>query len=509
MDKSEFNQSMKRLSCHTICLLSLIFGSVAAFAQSSDDITLFSQRQKARLEQFKRNKQEEMKNYRDSINKAYTKFLEQQWATFQLFKEERGFKPMPEPPVYDPVAQQLDADDKPQQLIDIRPLPRNEPAPLDIVPELPEPEVTPVTPQPRVPATFFGTRLLLQPLTVQLRRLASVSEQGIADYWDQLSAMPVSEMVQEVARVAQMLSLDDWGTYQLINTMFDAYVPDGTDNERVVFSAFMLNQLDYGAKIGRSDGSLFVLLATHEELSNTSYFMFNGNDKSKRFYVINPQHKDLTTIQTCNGVYGIDGAPMRLSVSVLPVLTDDVCVRELQFDGRTYEIDYNRNLIDYYATFPYLEFSTYANAPLDGTIWESIRSELAPQVAGKSQEDAVNFLLHFVQRAFSYKTDQEQYGYEKWNFADETLVSSYSDCEDRAVLFAQLVKGLLAMDVVLVHYPGVHLAAAVHFDNPQTTGTFVMVDGRRFLICDPTYINANLGMAMPQLAGTGVEIIVL
>ncbi|MDR0427675.1 MAG: hypothetical protein LBH12_03630 [Dysgonamonadaceae bacterium] len=62
------------------------------------------------------------------------------------------------------------------------------------------------------------------------------------------------------------------------------------------------------------------------------------------------------------------------------------------------------------------------------------------------------------------------------------------------------------MKVVLVHYPGQHLATAVKFDNPQTDGDHVMVDGVKYLICDPTYINANLGTAMPQLKGGQVEL---
>jgi hypothetical protein len=112
-----------------------------------------------------------------------------------------------------------------------------------------------------------------------------------------------------------------------------------------------------------------------------------------------------------------------------------------------------------------------------------------------------------AQKAFSYKTDQDNYGFEKWNFAEETLVNRYSDCDDRAIFFTQLVKNLLGMKVVLVHYPGLHLAAAVRFDNPQTDGDHVIVNNTKYLICDPTYINANLGMEMPKLKGVKMEII--
>jgi hypothetical protein len=61
------------------------------------------------------------------------------------------------------------------------------------------------------------------------------------------------------------------------------------------------------------------------------------------------------------------------------------------------------------------------------------------------------------------------------------------------------------MKVVLVHYPGLHLAAVVRFDNPQTDGDHVIVNNTKYLICDPTYINANLGMEMPKLKGVKLK----
>ena len=89
----------------------------------------------------------------------------------------------------------------------------------------------------------------------------------------------------------------------------------------------------------------------------------------------------------------------------------------------------------------------------------------------------------------------------------ESWFSAYSDCDDRAVLFAQWVKKRLGMKVVLIYYPGVHLATAVHFDDSQVTGDYVAVGNSKYLVCDPTYIGAESGMAMPDLRKTPVEII--
>ena len=70
-----------------------------------------------------------------------------------------------------------------------------------------------------------------------------------------------------------------------------------------------------------------------------------------------------------------------------------------------------------------------------------------------------------------------------------------------------LVRELLGLDVVLVHYPG-HMATAVAFDE-TVKGDYFEINGRRFTICDPTYINADIGMAMTQFKSTPAEIIKL
>jgi hypothetical protein len=112
------------------------------------------------------------------------------------------------------------------------------------------------------------------------------------------------------------------------------------------------------------------------------------------------------------------------------------------------------------------------------------------------EQQAVNFLLRFVQTSLKYETDEQQFGRENYLFPEETLFYPYSDCEDRAVLFAWLVESLLGLDVVGLDYPG-HVAAAVKF-NGHVAGDDVSHRGARYVVADPTYINAVSGMTMPD-----------
>lgn len=130
---------------------------------------------------------------------------------------------------------------------------------------------------------------------------------------------------------------------------------------------------------------------------------------------------------------------------------------------------------------------------------------LKAAVAGKDKSVAAGMLLNFVQTAFAYRTDDEQFGYERPLFPDETLYYPYSDCEDRAILYTVLVRELLGLDVVLLHYPN-HLATAVALGN-DVPGDYLTLDGRKYLVCDPTYINAGIGEAMSQYKQTKAEVI--
>ena len=249
------------------------------------------------------------------------------------------------------------------------------------------------------------------------------------------------------------------------------------------------------AKTGRTGQELLPLIAFNCEAYNALYFTF-PTEQGIRYSVIDRKHRSLSSVKCYTLNHAIAHRPADVSLPEFPHRND-------------YRLAYNKNLVDFYATLPCVSFAVYGQAALDPVFLKSVERQLAPALQGMTQEAAINYLLHFVQYAFQYKTDEEQFGYEKWFFAEETIASSYSDCEDRSILFTQLVRHLLKMPIVLVYYPGRHLATAVRFSNTDTTGDYITVDGTKYLLCDPTYIGADLGMGMPQLMGIPIEIIKL
>ena len=65
-------------------------------------------------------------------------------------------------------------------------------------------------------------------------------------------------------------------------------------------------------------------------------------------------------------------------------------------------------------------------------------------------------------------------------------------------MFAWLVSTYTDAQVVGLQYEG-HLATAVYFgEDTGVTGDMFSYKGKKYYVCDPTYINASIGMTMPQ-----------
>jgi hypothetical protein len=124
---------------------------------------------------------------------------------------------------------------------------------------------------------------------------------------------------------------------------------------------------------------------------------------------------------------------------------------------------------------------------------------------GLEKREIIDLLLDFSQKFTSYATDQDQFGRERYLFAEESLFYPSNDCEDRTILLASLVERYTGLKSIALDFPG-HVNLAVNIPG-ETIGNFINFRGERFLICDPTYINAKSGMLAQQYKSERVKII--
>ena len=435
--------------------------------------------------------------FRKKANEEYASFLRKAWESMSVQPAEPQPKE-PEPPKPQPKP-------VPDRLPQTKPLPKP-----DVVakPEIVVAPPMPALPQapPEIPTeqfSLYGTDCQIHVKTDAVAfKLSSVAEKSVAESWELLSRSEYDGLLHDCLEQRDALKLGDWGYLDLLKSVSERMLGQGT-NEAVLMQMYLFVQSGYKARIGKQDGRLVLLVPFKHTIYSYSYVMIDG----MQYYVLSKNRQG--GVEVCNV-----GFPKEQLASIVmseqPKLKYTPAKKRTfesrQFGTMNVEVAENKNLIDFLNGYPLSsEWSGYARAGLSKELKEAIYPTLREQIAGKSQKKAALMLLNFVQTAFDYATDQDQFGYERPLFGDESFYYPKNDCEDRAILYSILVRDLIGLDVVLVLYPG-HLGTAVHFtDNVE--GSYYDVDGKHYVVCDPTYIGAGVGEVMPQFENTKVTIV--
>lgn len=459
----------------------------------------FRQQAQSEFDRYKEKQQREFKEYRDRINAEFAGYMRSRWIRYDA-KPADPVPARPEPPK--PVVKDPDS------------RPSNDPVPFDKVLPTPDPVLPsqPVVPlpvpdkpiQPSFSFAFYGTPCAVSLDAVHRFSLRGVDENTVADAWALLSSDSYLPVVSDCLVWRDKLKLCDWGYVRFVECMTTAFFPADKLNEARLMQMYILTQSGYKVRIARADERLVLLLPSMDELYEYPYLAIGGC----RYYITDPALR-----QRSFYLFDREFPKERffsLQIDELPMLSVRASEPRL-FVSKRYpdvsaSIRINRNLIDFYNDYPLSSaWNIYAQASLSTQVKEQLYPVLRRAIAGKEKRAAANVLIDFVQTAFGYKTDEEQFGKERALFADETFSYPFSDCEDRSILYSILIRDLLGLKTVLLHYPG-HLATAVRFEE-EVAGDYILLDGHKYIVCDPTYIGASVGDAMPQFKHKTAEVI--
>ena len=326
-----------------------------------------------------------------------------------------------------------------------------------------------------------------------------ISQKTIADFWKKASDSNYSLSVAALLDAKDEAALNDWSYYMLIKDFATGLYKD--ENLASLLTWFLLVRSGLDARVGIADNNVILLVPSETTLYGLSYLKIGG----KNYYVVK---KPNGGIKTYNADYSAANQ-FDFAQRKSPELGGTKVERTVsfKFDGQeyTFGFNYDQDLTKYYSDIPMAQYEIYFDAAPSTSLQESVVANLKPIVAGMDMPTAVNFLLRFVQLAFPYKTDPDQFGYEKYFYADEVFAYPYCDCEDRSVIYSYLVKNLLGKKVVGVEFPG-HMATAVESTGLTMDGTRYSYKGEDYIIADPTYIRSSVGMCMPDYRGVSPKI---
>ncbi|MAM86085.1 MAG: hypothetical protein CME36_02095 [unclassified Hahellaceae] len=333
--------------------------------------------------------------------------------------------------------------------------------------------------------------------------LTNADGDTLAAVWSALSASDHRAALQELQTQAGDLALGDWGTLQLCQHL----LRKSDDNRRNAHCWFLLNRLGYDLRVGYDGDSIFLLLPASIPVYGKSFVRL-GN---KQFYIVADSNRGDQSNRQIRAYERSSKPDLRdFDLSLQTIMKASGNTRSLVVTGAAENgqseialaFDVGRSAL--LATHPQIDLKWYFTAPPGAPTAESLSAALAPSLARLSEREAINHLLHFVQNSFAYQTDQEQFGEERYLLAEESLNYGVNDCEDRSILLAWLLHDLLALDVLVLDYPG-HVALAVR--TPVLKDDAIVVeDGKKYVVLDPTYIGADAGMVMPAVAAISPDL---
>lgn len=481
------------------CLIIILF--------SVKSLELHAQTIREQYAAFRKGARQEYADFRKRVNWEYADFMRRAWIYYQALPE----VPKPKDETPSPLIIYLEKGENKQSISyplneEMTPLDRTIPQPKPIVPikEIESSKDTHFT------YSFWGTECRVRLGDEHRFGLKDCGTSTLADAWLRLSGEEYNNVVRDCLELRIRLHLCDWAYLLMLRDLSSAFLGKET-NESVLLLAYLYSQSGYKMKLAEVGGHLYLLFGSRHIIYDMNYWEI----EDENYYPLDCKE---TSLNVCQASFPNE-QPLSLVIQEEPLFAvEATSLRTLQskaFPALKVEVSSNKNLLNFMSTYPSSmlgeDFGTrwafYANTPLS----KQTKSELYPVLQnimkGKSQKDAANILLNFVQTAFVYEYDDKVWGADRTFFADETLYYPYCDCEDRSILYTRLVRDLLQLKTALIYYPG-HLATAVCFTE-NVEGDYVPLDGVRYVICDPTYINAPIGVAMPSMDSSQAKIILL
>lgn len=457
----------------------------------SDDVKgNFDSYRASLIENFYGSKEKIVTEFDDFRSKAiaeYVEFVRQAWREFKSEPPVPVPDEVPVPPVVIPEEERnVPAEDRSLIIDEVLP-------PLPVVPQ-PLPVVNideiPAMHEEYVYFTFFGTDVKVRFNLSRKVVVDGTDENVVADAIEKMASEMNDNTLFDCLLLRKNLNLSDWAYLQMIDA-FAHKIYGQDDNSAALLTTYLYMLSGYKVRIGTADGKIYMLFACEEQIYNKNMFMVGGT-----------------------AFYGIDELPVRLHICEASFEKEQelsLMVKSGQrfaykgsaprritakdYTGVSVEVSVNENLMKFYDTYPtskigdnvMTRWAMYANVELDERVKNSVYPTLSAAINGLSEVEAVNRLLNIVQTGLVYGYDNEIWGEDRVFFAEESLYYPYSDCEDRSVLFSRLVRDLVGLDVALVMVPG-HMLAAVHF-NSDVRGSFMTLDGRDFVLCEPTCVD--------------------
>ncbi|MFD2582059.1 hypothetical protein ACFSR6_06140 [Pedobacter vanadiisoli] len=331
-------------------------------------------------------------------------------------------------------------------------------------------------------------------IVFQTSQKATASE--TAKFYSYVSAGHYAPLIAALKKYQEKYSLNDWIYYQLIRRTAEEISPKANNYFLyTLYKWFLLSKCGYDARLAVGNDQVIFYVRNDEDISDIPFFMI----EDKKFVCLNYHDygklfKQANTYKPVKILIPEAKNSFSYKVTRMPDFKpENYQEKDIQFSYHQkvhhFKLKVNEDVQTIFKNYPIVDFESYFNIPLSRETYSSLIPTLKENLKHMDQKKGVDYLMRFTRYGFLYEDDSENFGKEKRFSPEQTLLSTYSDCDDRAALFFYLVKEIYNLPMVALLYPK-HLTIAVQFDKP--IGEAVTYKGKKYSYCEPTPQAQNL-----------------
>lgn len=367
----------------------------------------------------------------------------------------------------------------------------------------------------RMQLRFFGRKLDFAIDPTMSLELRDTQDATLRQAWDQLAACDYPSLLAQLQEVRAALLLNDWGYVQLANQLTKACLPAAASAfAHRVFTAFLLEYSGYEVGLARKQGDagLHLVIASADTMYRLAYLdpgqLPKGRSASCFYYVIEPENGKMPTRFTGDESWAYwapkdqkRGKELDMTILYAPLLDEenwqgsepDFVQKDFTFDyaGEPRQLSWrlSRNLLAFYDSYPVTALKHIFFVSLGQSTLYFKTPHHPNWLLAQCQDEweQISMLLAFCQ---SLPRLEDQGDMEEYYFPEQTLMKGLSDCDDRSVLFAALMRCYIGYEVQML------LWEAPKVKNPHVATRVQMGQGR-WVYCDPISQEAVSGGGLP------------
>ncbi|MDR1005063.1 MAG: hypothetical protein LBL97_08725, partial [Prevotellaceae bacterium] len=347
------------------------------------------------FDDFARQQQQAFDDFKNKADAEFDTFLRETWKQYD------AFAPIPAP-----------ARPEPPQPVQYKE-PKKQLPPVEIKPIVPQAPVTkPYRPEPvpvpvfkrapeavihRTPVSFYGTPMEIAADILSDFTLTGNSENDVADAWKAICTKEYGQLVKDCMQLKEDKKLSDWA-YLLFTKQVGVQLFGAERTDEIAFlQMFLLNQSGYKARLAKIDNQLKLLIAPTGVIYAAPYLTLSGD----KYYVFEPKQGSSMSIFTYRQNFAEAKNLVNLQIEAVPAFDMNAYERTLtsQKGDVKVSVTVNRNLIDFYRDYPQCEVVLHYKTPMSSDLRAPLYAQLQTAISGKSQKEATNLLIDFVQTA--------------------------------------------------------------------------------------------------------------